>query len=72
MIWNEGFPILRVQHCLDAMVAVGLFFTIDITSSYNQVPVAEHVIPTVAFVAKCGFYAFTTNHLGLIVFPETH
>ena len=38
------------------MSGATMFYTMDIISAYNQVPVAEQDIPKTAFVTKYGLY----------------
>ena len=38
---DVAYPIPRTQDCLDVLSGATMFSTMDITSTYNQVPVAE-------------------------------
>ena len=49
-----------------------MFSAMDITSAYNQVPVAEKDIPKTAFVTKYGLYEFTKMPFGLPTTPQAH
>ena len=51
---DVAYPIPRTQECLDAMSGATMFSTKDITSAYNQVPIADEDIPMTAFVIKYG------------------
>ena len=54
------------------MTGATMFSTMDITSAYNQVPVAEKDIPKTAFVTKYGLYEFTKMPFGLSTAPQTY
>ena len=56
---DVAYPIPRTQDCLDAMTGATMFSTMDITSAYNEVLVAEKDIPKTALVTKYGLYEFT-------------
>ena len=62
---NDAFPLPRVQDCLDTVSGSTLFTTVDMLSSYHQVPVKETDIPKTAFVTKYGLYEFTRMPMGL-------
>ena len=68
---DVAYPIPRTQDCLDAMSGTAMFSTMDITSLYNQVPIAEEDIPKTAFVTKCGLCEFTKMPFGLSTAPQT-
>ena len=69
---DVAHPIPRTQDCLDAMSGATMFSTMDITSAYNQVPIAEQDIPKTAFVSKYGLYEFTKMPFGLSTAPQTY
>ena len=54
------------------MTGATMFSTMDITSAYDQVPVAEKDIPKTAFVTKYGLYEFTKMPFGLPTAPQTY
>ena len=54
------------------MTGATMFSTMDITSAYNQVLVAEKDIPKTAFVTKYGLYEFTKMPFGLSTAPQTY
>ena len=66
------YPIPRTQDCPNAMTGATMFSTMDITSAYNQVLVAEKDIPKTAFVTKYGLYDFTKMPFGLSTAPQTY
>ena len=49
-----------------------MFSTMDITSTYKQVPVAEKDIPKTAFVSKYGLYEFTKMPFRLSTAPQAY
>ena len=49
-----------------------MFSTMDILSTYNQVPVVDRDIPKTAFTTKYGLFEFTTKHLGLMTMPAIY
>ena len=68
---SDAFPLPRTEDCLDAMAGSVLFFTLDITSAYNQVPVKVEDIPKTAFVIKYGLFEYVTIPFGLSNAPTT-
>ena len=69
---DVAYPIPSTQDCLGVMSGATMFSTMDITSAYNQVPIAEKDIPKTAFVTKYGLYEFTKMHFGLSTAVQTH
>ena len=69
---DVAYPIPRTQDCLDAMSGATMFSTMDITSAYNQLPVAEQDIPKTAFVTKYGLCDFTKMPFGLSTALHTY
>ena len=49
-----------------------MFSTMDITSSYNQVPIAEKDIPKTALVTNYCLYEFTKMPFGLSTAPQMY
>ena len=68
---KDAFPIPRIQDCLDALGSSMYFSTLDMTSSYNQVPIREEDIPKTAFVTKHGLFEYKTMPFGLCNAPST-
>jgi hypothetical protein len=60
-----GFPIPRVQDCLDSVAGSALFSSFDLTSGYFQIPLKEDDIPKSAFVCKFGHFEMTRMPFGL-------
>ena len=71
---TEGvsYPIPCMQDCLDAVAGSGVFFVMDITAAYYQVPVTAKDIPKTAFITKYGLYEFKTLPFGLQTVPQTY
>ena len=69
---NDAYPVLRTQNCLDAMPGSGMFSTMDIFSTYNQVPMAERDIHKTAFTTKYWLFKFTTMPFGLMTAPAMY
>ena len=68
---TDSFPIPSTQDCLDAVAGSVLFSTMDITSTYNQIPVKWEDIFKTAFVTRCGLYEYRTMSFGLTNAPAT-
>ena len=62
----DAFPVPKIDECIDALSGAKIFSTIDMTSSYLQVPVREEDIPKTAFISKHGLYEFTSMPFGMI------
>ena len=54
------------------MVGIGILSTMDILSTYNQVPVVEKDIPKTAFTTKYGLFKFTTMPFELMITLNTY
>ena len=62
----DAFPVPKIDECIDALSGAKIFSTIDMTSSYLQVPVREEDNPKTAFISKHGLYEFTSMPFGMI------
>ena len=65
LVKPDGFPLPRIQDCLDAVAGATLFSTLDLTSGYFQIPLKESDIPKSAFVCKFGQFEMMRMPFGL-------
>ena len=59
LVKPDGFPLPRIQDCLNSVAGAKLFSTLDLTSGYFQIPLKEEDIPKSAFVCKYGQFEMT-------------
>ena len=65
LVKPDGFPLPRVQDCLDAVAGATVFSSFDLTSGYFQIPLKEEDIQKSAFCCKYGHYEMTRMPFGL-------
>lgn len=65
LVKPDGFPLPRVQDCLDAVAGSKWFSTFDLTSGYYQIPLKKEDIHKSAFVCKYGHFEMTRMPFGL-------
>ena len=65
LVKPDGFPLPRIQDCLDAVTGSKWFSTFDLTSGYFQIPLKEADIPKSAFVCKYGHFEMLRMPFGL-------
>ncbi|XP_052767945.1 uncharacterized protein LOC128208425 [Mya arenaria] len=65
LVKPDGFPLPRVQDCLDVVAASTLFRSQDLTSGYFQIPLREEDIPKHTSACKLGHYETTRMPFGL-------
>lgn len=66
---KDAFPLARIEESLDALAGARLFSTLDLTSGYNQVPVASQDQEKTAFCSPFGLFEFTRMPFGLCNVP---
>ena len=65
LVKPDGFPLPRVQDCLDAVSGSAFFSSLDLTSGYFQIPLKKEDIPKSAFCCKFGHFEMTRMPFGL-------
>ncbi len=65
LVKPDGFPLPRIQDCLDAVSGSTLFSSFDLTSGYFQIPLKKEDIPKSAFCCKFGQFEMTRMPFGL-------
>lgn len=68
---RDAFPLPRIEKSLDALCGAQWFSTFDLTSGYNQVPVAERDKYKTAFCTHFGLFEFNRMPFGLCNAPST-
>ena len=63
MTHNDVYPMPRTQDCLDVMAGLKMFSTMDILSTYNQVPMAERERHSQDGVQYKVWFHDSTSHL---------
>jgi len=65
LVKPDGFPIPRIQDCLDAVANATLFSTFDLTSRCFQIPLKDEDIPSSAFFCNYGQFEMLRLPFGL-------
>ena len=68
---KNGYPLLRIQDCLDRIGRCRFISKIDLTSGHYQVRVSHRDIPKTAFNTRHGKYEFVAMPFGLTNAPAT-
>ncbi|CAG2200883.1 unnamed protein product [Mytilus edulis] len=61
----SAFPLPRITDCINAVAGSTFFSSLDLTSSYYQIPVKKQDIQKTAFCTKYGHFEFLTMPMGL-------
>jgi hypothetical protein len=61
--YKDKFPLPRINDCLDAMNGSTCFSTLDMSSSFNQVPINPHDRDKTAFITRRGQFRFFVHPL---------
>ena len=62
---HDAYPLPRIDECLDALSGAEFLCVADITSAYDQVPIAQCDIPKTAIITKWGLYEYLSLPQGL-------
>lgn len=62
---KDAFLLPRIEKTLDSLAGACWFFTLDLTSGYNQVPVFEPNRPKTAFCMPFGLFKWNRMPFGL-------
>lgn len=68
---KDKFPLPRVEETFDVLHGSSMFSTMDLTSGYNQIAVADDDKEKTAFTTPFGLYEFNRMPFGLTNAPAT-
>ena len=68
---KDGYPLPRIDDCLDTLAGAKWFSTMDLSSGYWQVEMEKGSKPKTAFVTRSGLYEFNVLPFGLASAPAT-
>ena len=67
---RDQFPLPRVEQTFDVLHGSTMFSTMDLTSGYNQIAVADEDREKTAFTTPFGLYEFNRMPFGLTNAPR--
>jgi len=62
---KDVYPLPRINDCLDALASAKFYSSLDMRSSFNQLPVAPQDRDKTAFICPRGMYRYKTMPFGL-------
>lgn len=68
---KDAFPLPRIEESLDVLSGARYFYTLDLASGYNKVPVAESDKMKTALCTPFGLFEFNRVPFGLCNAPST-
>ena len=68
---KDAYPIPRIDDSLDTLAGAGWFTTLDLSSGYWQVGMADKNVEKTAFVTHGGLYQYRVMSFGLCNAPST-
>jgi len=68
---KDKYPLPRIDEAFDALAKAKFFSTIDLTSGYHQLPVAEESKEITAFSTRKGHYEYNRVPMGMTNSPAT-
>jgi hypothetical protein len=69
--YKDSYPLPNIADCLDAFKGASWFATLDLRSSFYQVPLAEQDRDKTAFITRRGQWRFRSLPMGLSNSPGT-
>ena len=64
LCYKDKYPLKKISDCLDAMNGSVFFSTLDISSSFNQVPIDPKDRDKTAFITRRGQFRYVTMPMG--------
>lgn len=63
---KDPWPLPRIDDCIDSLSGAKYFSSLDMLSSFWQIPIFKPDIPKTAFISPFGNFAFTRMAMGLV------
>ena len=70
-VQRDSFPLPRIEESLDSLTNAKYFSTLDLTSAYHQIEVAEEDQKKTAFITPMGLFEYIRMPFGLSTSPAT-